>query len=384
MLTQCQTFTFWHMGDMKSAAAMAEENIRLGKLGGTAPSQELVSGLLARIQMALGNLKQAFRINQQVLDDPQNIKVPLVFGQALAGQAALYYEWNQLLQTGETIIKGLEYSRQNRKYDLQAFFLRLSARLHQAQGNYVSARQALEEAGTIGREHALPQILLDMVAAAQVQLALAEGNLPAAQNWIGRIKNPVGSNLHLATIPLEGARLVLAQGDKVGASFLLSERYQTAEKGGVLYAQIEIRILQALAAGNEPEALGFLGEALRWAEPQGFIRVFLEQGVSLTPLLQQARLENITPEYADRLLATFSTGGAAASSGGKGKGKRILSDREVELLRLIAAGCSNKEIASQLVISLGTVKRHTVNIFNKLDVKNRTEAVARARELSLL
>ena len=384
ILTQCQTYTFWHMGDMKRAAAMAEENIHLGKLGGTAPSQELVSGLLARIQVALGNLQEAFRINQHILDDPLNTVTPLVFGQALAGQAALYYEWNQLEQAGEMITKGLEYCRQNRKYDLQVHFLRLSARLHQARETYVAARQALEEAVEVGREHALPQIWVDLMAAAQAQLALAEGNLPAAQDWIGRIKNPVGSNLHLATIPLEGARLAMAQGNRAQAASTLSERYQAAESGGILYAQIEIRTLQSLAAGNEPEALAFLSEALKWAEPQGFMRVFLDQGGALVPFLQQARLAAITPGYTARLLKAFSAGSVGASARWRGKAKQILSDREVELMKLIAAGCSNKEIASELVISLGTVKRHTVNIFNKLDVKNRTEAVAKARELDLL
>jgi LuxR family maltose regulon positive regulatory protein len=225
---------------------------------------------------------------------------------------------------------------------------------------------------------------VDLLAAAQVQLMLAEGNLPVAQDWIRQIKNPVGFNLHLYTIPLEGARLALAQGNKAEAASNLSELYKAAEEGGILYAQIEIRALQALAAGNEKEALGFLSEALRCAEPQGFVRVFLDQGPALVPLLQRARLANIMPDYTTRLLAAFSTRSAGAPAKWGGKAKQILSDREVELLKLIAAGCSNKEIAGKLVISIGTVKRHTVNIFNKLDVKNRTEAVAKAREQGIL
>jgi LuxR family maltose regulon positive regulatory protein len=384
MLTQCQTYTFWHMGDMKRAAVMAQENIRLGKLGGTTPDQELVSGLMARIQVAMGNLQEAFHINQQILDDPQNTMTPLVFGQALAGQAALYYEWNQLAQASEMIARGLEYCRQNCKYDLQVHFLRLSARLHQSQGNYALAKQALDEAGKVGHEHALPQIWVDLLAAAHVQQMLAEGNLPVAQDWIRQIKNPVGFNLHLYTIPLEGARLALAQGNKAQAASTLSERYKAAKEGGILYAQIEIRALQALAAGNEKEALGFLSEALRWAEPQGFVRVFLDQGPAMVPLLQQARLTNITPDYTARLLAAFSTVSGGTPARWRAKTKQILSDREVELLKLIAAGRSNKEIASELVISIGTVKRHTVNIYNKLVVKSRTEAVAKARESGLL
>jgi LuxR family maltose regulon positive regulatory protein len=384
MLTQCQTYTFWHLGDMKRAARMAHENILLGNLGGSTPNQELVSGLLARIQTALGNLQEASLINQQILDDPQNMGVPLVFGQALAGQAALYYEWNQLQKAREIVEKGLVYCRKNNKYDLYLYFLRLSARLYQAKGNYVRAKQDLELAGEVGREHGLPQIWMDILAAAQVQLALAERNLPVAQDWIGKIKNPVGFNLHLHTIPLESARLALAQDDHTRAASILAERYKIAEEGCVLYAQIEIRILQALAARSEQEALGFLSEALRWAKPQGFERVFLDQGIALVPLLQQACLEKIVSDYTARLLAAFSAGSIGGSGKWRQKTKHILSEREVELLGLIATGNTNKEIASKLVITIGTVKRHTVNIFNKLDVKNRTEAVAKARELGLL
>jgi LuxR family maltose regulon positive regulatory protein len=170
---------------------------------------------------------------------------------------------------------------------------------------------------------------------------------------------------------------------------MLAESWKVAVRDGTGFAMIEVLTLQALAASHEDQALKFLRQALILAEPEGYVRVFVDQGKSLIPLLRKAAQRGITPAYIAKLLAAFTTLPSRQetprmSSSQRTTGLIPLSGREVEVLRLIAGGCSNKEIAAQLVISIGTVKRHTVNIFNKLDVKNRTEAVAHARELGLL
>jgi len=133
-------------------------------------------------------------------------------------------------------------------------------------------------------------------------------------------------------------------------------------------------------------ALAVLEQAMNLAQSEGYMRVFLDEGEPIETLLKTAVTkwkDHKLTAYARKLLAAFNNESVpipAAESPPTG----ILSERELEVLCLMAAGCSNREVASELVIAIGTVKRHTANIFDELDVRNRTEAVARARQLGLL
>jgi LuxR family maltose regulon positive regulatory protein len=138
--------------------------------------------------------------------------------------------------------------------------------------------------------------------------------------------------------------------------------------------------------GRNQEALNLLEEALREGKSEGYVRVFLDEGETIIQLLNQAANQGIEPEYADQLLA--------ASSVAELVGKQVFQDqidlveplsyREIEVLQLIARGLSNQEIAGRLHISLSTVKGHTSNIYGKLAVHNRLQAVAKAEEMGIL
>ena len=163
--------------------------------------------------------------------------------------------------------------------------------------------------------------------------------------------------------------------------------------------------LHAMLANNEAY-LEDVARALELAEPEGFISVFIEEGPSieeaLTTLIQQNRLGRVQPEYVKSILAAFSSSQAPGEAPGerstaKGPGEQTpattgemtilvepLSQRELDVLRLIGEGCSNQDITGRLVLSLHTVKKHVSNIFSNLGVKSRTQAIARARELKLL
>jgi LuxR family maltose regulon positive regulatory protein len=178
---------------------------------------------------------------------------------------------------------------------------------------------------------------------------------------------------------------VLLARDEVHAALDLLERLRSAaETTGRMGSKIEVLVLQALtykARDDESRALVTLGRALELAEPGGYVRTFLDEGAPMADLLRSALTKAISPGYASRLLGAF---GSSAERLPAGALSEPLSERELEVLRLIASGMSNAEISRALFISLATVKKHINNIYRKLDTHSRTSALARARELNLL
>jgi LuxR family maltose regulon positive regulatory protein len=152
-----------------------------------------------------------------------------------------------------------------------------------------------------------------------------------------------------------------------------------------------VMVLQAVAhhaRGEKDRAVQLLGDALALAEPGGFIRLFVDEGLPMARLLSEAAARGIMPDYVAKLLAAFE----AEARQNEDKSYlppaqpliEPLSPRELEVLQLMAQGYSNREISQRLFLALSTVKGHNRNIFGKLEVQRRTEAVARARELGLL
>ena len=184
---------------------------------------------------------------------------------------------------------------------------------------------------------------------------------------------------------------------------LLERLLKAAEEGGRTGSVIEILVLQAMAyhaQGDLPAALLPLQHALALAEPEGYIRMFLDEGPSMMQLLREASAREIMPDYTNKLLAAFEAEQRKSedkpvltpaqpliepeSRPTEGVLVETLSQRELKILQLIAQGLSNREIGERLFLALDTVKGHNRIIFDKLQVQRRTEAVARARELGLL
>ena len=151
---------------------------------------------------------------------------------------------------------------------------------------------------------------------------------------------------------------------------------------GVTIEALALRALAHWRRGEQASALTALERALRLAEPEGYVRLFADLGLPMARLLQEARSRAVLPEYVETLLAAFGELAFPATVGGVLP--EPLTAREQEVLKLIAAGLTNREIADQLVISAETVKKHTASIYGKLAVRSRREAVARARKLALL
>ncbi|RPI54913.1 MAG: LuxR family transcriptional regulator, partial [Chloroflexi bacterium] len=195
------------------------------------------------------------------------------------------------------------------------------------------------------------------------------------------------------------ARILIAQyeSDQLDGSIheaveLLERLLQAAEEGGRTGSVIEILVLQALAheaRGNLPAALLPLERALALAEPEGYVRILLDEAPPMARLLYEALSRGIAPDYVRRLLAAVPVSGPERAHPPTLKTHEAewvepLSERELEVLQLIAEGLTNQEIASKLFLSLNTVKVHTRNIYSKLGAHHRAEAVARARAVGIL
>jgi len=185
------------------------------------------------------------------------------------------------------------------------------------------------------------------------------------------------------------ARALIADGNNASltrALALLDRILPVASEEGRTGVAIEALALQCLVhwqRGEQAIALSDLERALRLADPEGYLRLFADLGLLMARLLQEARSRNVRREYVEKLLAAFRDDPLILIST-QGVLPEPLSQREQEVLRLMVAGLTNREIAETLVISPETVKKHTGSIYSKLGVGNRTAAAARARELDLL
>jgi LuxR family transcriptional regulator, maltose regulon positive regulatory protein len=254
------------------------------------------------------------------------------------------------------------------------------ARLKLARGDVPGAAAVLDEAEEFVRQHNFVFRMPD-VAAAQVLTLLHQGNLAAAA--------------HLAEthqLPMSQARVHLAKGDPSTALAVLKPLRRQADAKGREDERLKVMVLQAVALyahGERDQAALLLGDALALAEPGGFIRIFVDEGIPMARLLYDALSIDVAPEHIRRLLTAYPVSEPELVTSPQSRGpmsERVepLSEREREVLHLIAEGLANQEVATRLYLSLHTVKVHTRNIFTKLAVRNRTQAVARGRALGIL
>ncbi len=182
------------------------------------------------------------------------------------------------------------------------------------------------------------------------------------------------------------ARLQIAQGRPAEALSLLEPLLPKLEEMRRTDLVLEALMLTALAhqALDDGQAVAALGQALSLAKAGGYVRAFVDEGPSMARLLYRAAQQDICPQYAGKLLAAYPISERAAVSAPSSELVEPLSDRELEILEWVAKGLANQQIAEQLFLSLATVKWHTHNIYGKLGVHNRTQAIARARTLGIL
>jgi LuxR family maltose regulon positive regulatory protein len=224
--------------------------------------------------------------------------------------------------------------------------------------------------------------LVEALAWAREQKLSADDNLSYLREF---------EHLTLARVLIARFQADHSEGDLQTAMGLLARLLQAAEKGGRNGSVIEILILQSLAAqaqSDQPGALASLEHALTLAEPEGYVRIFVDEGVAMRSLIEKQthNRDHRLSGYADRLLAAYKQPGAATKPAlihSRSGMVEPLSEREMEVLRLLRSELSGPEIAGELIVSLNTLRTHTKNIFNKLGVNSRRAAIRRAEELDL-
>ena len=379
--TACWTLGFAYLlqGDRAAARQALTEAVALSQASGNIFTAILATIALGVVQEVDNQLYLAAETYRRVLQWASDQPLQIIY-EAHLGLARILYEWNDLDAAEQHGRQSLHLARQYEgvidRFVLCEVFL---ARLKLARGEVAGAAAMLAEASQSARQQNFVYRIPE-VAAAQVLTLLRQGNLAAAD--------------HLAQthqLPMSQARVYLAQGDTSAALAVLELLRREVEAKAWHDERLKVMVLQALAFhahGEKDEALQRLADALALAEPGGFIRLFVDEGRPMAQLLSEAAARLISPDYVAKLQAAFE----AEAPQGKAPSRpppaqpliEPLSERELEILLLIAQGLSNHAIGQRLFIALNTVKGHNRLIFEKLQVKSRTEAVARARQLGLL
>jgi len=307
------------------------------------------------------------------------------------GYSEILYEWNDLEAASTHIQKGLEFIPLWSKADDTALAYIVYSQIQQAQGNMSSAEKHIQQGSQTIRSSGVFSEARGAVTAAEVGLQLKQRDILAVHRWSNALEDRLTSGhpfrFENELVLMVLARVYIFQGEFDKGLKLLSQLETSAQEGGREGRLIKILILQALilhTKGDADEAFSSIEKALALAEPEGYVRTFIDEGPPMQRLLTQwaSRGEfSHLKVFASQLAAQFD---GQAKTTDQGMLIEPLTPREIEVLTLVALGKTNKAISVELVVSPGTVKAHTSSIYRKLDVSNRTEAVARARELDIL
>jgi LuxR family maltose regulon positive regulatory protein len=354
-----------------------------------------VFGALADLALRQGRLRDAdgyWRKALAVIQERQSWGrlEPPVIGWVCIRLGELLYERNELAETWKYLLQGLEYAELGGDVRALIAGYLIAGRVKLTQGDLDTAEEYLERARPLVEKAPFPD-WTNRFERFQLDVWLAQDKRRAAVDWADETlrSNALDGRPESDVAQLAIAHVLIDKGDMQSveqAVALLKRLLLAAEAEGRKGIQIEALVLQGLAdwrRGEHVGAMTTLEHALRLAEPEGYVRLFADYGLSIARLLQEARARAVMPEYVAKLLTAFGTG-LTFHTVIDAVLPEPLSAREQEILELVAAGLTNQEIADKLVISSETVKKHTGSIYGKLGVRNRTEAVARARALNLL
>ena len=385
-------------GEPAAAIETLTEVIRLSEAAGRTYLAMLARSILGEALQMQGRLHEAAEVQHQALQlASRKDGRPAPFaGFSYIGLSRLQYEWDDLDGAMRHAEKGIELCKLGGLVEAIPVGLFILAEVHLAQGDLDQAIRTMAEAEQAAQECKNPYVLARVAAWRMRLLMTCRERMPTI-DW--REQHPPsaegGTDYLRELVSLARARELLArslvdlpsQRTRVGEALdLLQRQLEAAAAAGRMENTLTILLLQALALqmmGDGDQALAALQRALSLAEPEGYMRTFIDEGEPMARLLRRALAKGIAPSYVRKLLAACSESAPAAPSVTQGL-VEPLTEREREVLHQLAAGLSNQEIARELVIALSTVKSHVNHIYGKLGVKSRTQAVARAHELDLV
>ena len=367
-------YMYWKRGLFNEARPLIDQAYQLGLQLGNLTIVATSLHLLAEMDRYGGKLRRAAEQLQQAI---RMTGLTPAGAQAYENWACVLGEWNRLEEAVLQMQKAIELGQLGSRREFVSRSITLLAYFRLAQGDETGAAKTLEKACEIAHNFSSPGAREEH-AAFHIMIALMQNDLATASEWGNYIFDAADLPFYINLIP---ARLLIAQGKKIAAAAKLQAMYEETIRGGLQSYTIRIRLYQAFAAEDEDAALAFLADALSMAEPEGYIRTFVDEGTLLAPLLEKAISKGICPEYAARLLGIMQKERQAHLAVEK---KRLLSQRELEVLRLLAEGLANRQICQRLALSPNTAKTHIRHILEKLDSQSRLQAVVRARELKLI
>jgi LuxR family maltose regulon positive regulatory protein len=390
----------WADGALEAAHRMTSDGMTNVRLAGYISSAIGGSIVLADIQIAQGHLLEAMTTYERALQWATEPGAPVQRGAAdmYVGMSDLHREHNDLKTATQHLLTSRALGELAGLPQNPYRWCAAMARIQEARGDLDAALDLLDQAERLYDGAFSPNVR--PIATRKIRVWVAQGRLGEALGWAREqglsVENELNYLYEFNHITL--ARVLLARylSDHSDGSIselmgLLERLLKAAEERGGKGSVIEILVLQAIAyhaKGDLPAALLPLQHALALAEPEGYVRMFLDEGLSMMQLLREANAREIIPDYTGKLLAAFE------AEKRKSEDKpdlppaqpliEPLSQRELEILKLISLGLSNREIGERLFLALDTIKGHNRKIFDKLHVQSRTEAIARSRELGLL
>jgi LuxR family maltose regulon positive regulatory protein len=344
---------------------------------------------LADVHIIQGQLRQALQTCERAMQmGKAEGKYISATGFACLVRGRILYEQNELAEAERALLDGLKLLSRGGIAESFGNVRAVLAQAKQAQGDSEGASAAIQRAVQLALGSSIPR-LVNLTDAYRARIWLAQGKLDLAGQWGHDYRQLAETEYVRDFEDLTLARVLLASERPDDAAVLLTKLLPPAEvagRMGVVIEGLSLRALALHAQGNTDGALDALASSLALAEPEGYVRVYVDSGEPMRHLLKHASSRGIAPPYVTQLLEAFGTPGPDWTKADRSAQPLVepLTDRELEVLQHLAEGLSNREIAQRLFVSLPTVKSHARNIYGKLGVNGRKQAVARAKVLGIL